>query len=73
MGIVPGRARGHAERLLAQGVGQHPQLHDDITEGVAQSTAQLVGQLEGADITLLPHIEPHTNIGPWGERESERR
>jgi len=54
---------GRTEGPQTQGAGQHLQLHDHVTHGVAEGSLKLVSQLQGADVALLPHVKAHVHLG----------
>ena len=43
-------------------VGQQVELHDHVTQRVAQSPLELLSQLQGADAALLPHIKADQHL-----------
>lgn len=54
--------------LHAQWGWQHKELHDGVAERVTQGPAQLLRQLQQADVALLPDIQAHQHARLCGER-----
>lgn len=57
-----------AGSLHAQRGWQHKELHDGIAERVTQGPAQLLRQLQQADVALLPDVQAHQHARLCGER-----
>lgn len=53
---------GRAGKPHAQRVWQDPLLHDHVAKRVAQRPLQLLTQLQGADVALLPDLEADVQL-----------